>query len=158
MAFGASPNREPGLVFSSEVESVGSHSPMFVVPVPSQVRPYHALSQYMREERFYCPAVLTEDVVDVESEIDFPFIRFRVPGTDDYIMFEVALFGLERIPFSRAQEVPYLLPYVGTQLAIAGKDLRYATLIPDVLAMDDAYSQHGFAMVGLTPQFGAVRQ
>ena len=158
MVLSASAKREPGLVFSSEDGVANSQSLVFVLPVPRYAQNYSERIEYFLKERFYFPAIHREEVVDVESETDFPFIRFHVPRTNDYIAFEVTLFPFERIPFSAAQEGLDLLRYVGTQSAIAGNKLLYAPLIPDVLAMDDAYRQHGFALVGLTPQFGKLRE
>lgn len=157
MVLSASVKREPGLVFSSEDGVANSQSLVFVLPVPLYAQHYPERIAYFLKERFYFPAIHREEVVNVESETDFPFIRFRVPGTDDYITFEVTLFPFERIPFSAVQESLDLLRYVGTQRSVAGNELLYALLIPDVLAMDDAYRQHGFALVGLTPQFGKLR-
>jgi hypothetical protein len=158
MALGASANHGFGLLFSSEHENANTQSLMFVLPVPSNSQPYSGLTDYFRNERFYFPALYRQEVVNVESETDLPFIRFRIPYTHDYLMFEIALFAVGRTPFSVAGEGPEFLPYVGRQLAIAGKGLRCVPLIPDVLAMDDAYTQHGFVLVGLTPQFGTLRE
>lgn len=158
MVLGESAKREPGLVFSSEDGIPNSQSPVFVLPVPRSVQHYQRRIEYFSEEHFYFPAIYRDEVVNVESETIFPLIRFRVPRTDDYIAFEIPIFPFEGIQFQAVQEGGMdLLRYVGTQRAFAGNEVLYAPLIPDVFAMDDAYRQHEFALVGLTPQFGVLR-
>lgn len=159
MVLGESAKREPGLVFSSEDGVPNSQSLVFVLPVPLSAQHYQKRITYFLEERFYFPSIHREKVVNVESETDFPFIWFRVPHTNDYIAFEIPLFPVEYIPFQAMQaEGMDLLRYVGTQRALAGNELLYAPLIPDVIAMDNVYRQHGFALVGLTPKFGELRE
>src|SRR5689334_19166352 len=107
-------DRELALVFSSEDGYASAESQMFVLPVPATTRPFD-LADYVDRERFYFPAYYREEVVDVESEAQFPFIRFRVPGTDDYITFVIAPFASSRVPFSDDRSLSHLLVYVGAQ-------------------------------------------
>lgn len=157
--------RRTGLYFSSEDSSGTAESLMFVIPIPSTPSDnfhYYNLSRYLREEQFYFPALHRDQVIEVKSEIEFPTIRFRVPGTDEYIVFLIDVFEYDRIPFSvRPNEHVYLLDflsYAGTHKRITREGQLYAALIPDVAAMDHAYAEHGFALVGLTPQFGIYRE
>lgn len=154
MSVGVVEGHDVGLVFSSEARAATVDSLLFVLPVPAEAQSLTSFHRYLQAERFYFPAVLRGDLVNLESEVEFPFLRFRVPDADEFILFQVVTVGFHRLPFSSGPDLSGFLTYTGTDRDLARSDVRYVPIIPDVEAMDEAYRDHGLALVGLTPRFG----
>ena len=164
MTFGQMKGKEPGLLFTSEVEENSDQSVLFTVPLLEEPRHPFALVDYFHENSFYFPALLNEKYLELEATADFPELIFTVPGTEFTITFE-----LDIDPYYRYDLWRDFMPYPRAKYPTRGRRLKYAgeasrfiptnrgflPLLPlDVFEMDELYVRHRGVFVGLTPNFG----
>lgn len=156
MTFGQGSDGKTGLVFTSEHQEYSNQSVLFTIPIIDNFRDPFEFIDYFRYGRIIFPFQLDGEYLELEGEINFPEVNFKVPDTDFNIAFELDnnnIFAWHIFPFKRR---PYRgIKYVGTQNSLILKNRGFIILQPvELYEMDELYLKHKGIFVGLTPNFG----
>ncbi len=150
MTFGATNNKQFGLVFSSELNEYDTQSLLFVVPLLRELHHFLDIVHYFKEYRPYFPFQINDKYLELEASIDFPELIFEVPETDFSITFAINFYDF--FPFYDR------FSYVGEFKNIVPINYGFIPLTPiDLYEMDELYNEHKGIFVGLTPSFGETK-
>lgn len=152
---------EEGLLFSSELEGDESQSICFAVPVPRNITHPFEVQDFLYHSNFYFPFVFDRvedngEILELEPEVDFPELIFRVPRFEKEIIFNFDVFPSEfewEWRFGRRKFSKYFPKYVGNSLLSKSQPCVFLST-EDVFLMNDLYEQQGGVFVGLTTNFG----
>lgn len=158
MSYGQNNESENGFVFSSELSEYSLQSIAFTIPLPSNLHHPMDFEDYFDLNTFFFPFSLDEEYFELEAEINFPEMTFKVPKTDFNITFEIELENFYDWRYVLLPMGKNRIRYVGKEQNLIYKNDGFLSLLPtDVMEMNELYLKHNGIFVGLTPNFGNIQ-